>query len=24
VDLLKADVVVIEQPALARLEEVYA
>ena len=24
VDLLKADVVVIEQPALARMEEVYA
>ena len=24
VDLLKADIVVIEQPALARLEEVYA
>ena len=24
VDLLKADMVVIEQPALARLEEVYA
>jgi ribosomal protein L4 len=24
VDVLKADVLVIEQPALARLEEVYA
>ena len=24
VDLLKADIVLIEQPALARMEEVYA